>query len=346
MRRRKPRPRRRWGRAARPPRLAAVYRGWLQEGLLRGRSPGELVAELMAATGMPASAAERALEQVAREDLDQLDALAPIVRRLERHELVLRLLREARRTGAYRQGPIPVPQRPRLSEEAFFDEHYATLQPVLLTEQIADWPALERWKLPALAERFPNLEVEICDGRDADPDYDMRFREHRATLTMSALAARIEATPRSNDFYMVANNRNLEREALTALLEDVHLPGFLDPERRDGWCSLWIGPGGTRTPLHHDLTSILFCQIVGRKRIHLVPPYELSPLAKARGVYAARNADARDAELRAQVDIEPGQALFIPMGWWHQVEALSPSVSISFTNFRRSNRWDWYRPGG
>jgi len=345
MRRRKPKPRRRWGRAARPPRLLPEHRGWLQEGLLRGREPGHLIEDLVAATGMPAPAAERALERIARDDLDRLDEMAPIVRRLEQRELVLRLLREARRTGAHRSDTIPVPQRARLDAETFFDTYYAALQPVLLTEQIADWPALERWRLPALAARFPDLEVEICDGRDRDPDYDMRFAEHCNTVTLSKLVARIEATPQSNDFYMVANNRNLERSALRALLEDTNLPPFLDPRRRDGWCSLWVGPGGTQTPLHHDLTSILFCQIEGRKRIHLVPPYELSPLADARGVYAARNADARDAGLRAEIEVAPGQALFIPIGWWHQVEALTPSVSISFTNFRRSNRWGWYRPG-
>lgn len=294
---------------------------------------------------MPIPAAERALEQIARDDIERLDEMAPLVRRLEQHELVLRLMREARRTGAHQTGPIPIPRRARLAPETFFDEHYAPLQPVLLTEQIANWPALERWQLSALAQRFPDLEVEICDGRESDPDYDMRFAEHRKTLTMPELVARIEATPQSNDFYMVANNRNLERAALATLLEDTHLPAFLDPVRRDGWCSLWIGPGGTQTPLHHDLTSILFCQIVGRKRVLLVPPYDLTPLTQARGVYAARDADARDAELHAEVEVGPGQALFIPIGWWHQVEALTPSVSISFTNFRRSNRWPWYRPG-
>jgi ribosomal protein L16 Arg81 hydroxylase len=32
-------------------------------------------------------------------------------------------------------------------------------------------------------------------------------------------------------------------------------------------------------------------------------------------------------------DLNPGEALFIPVGWWHHVRALDVSISVSFTNF-------------
>jgi hypothetical protein len=35
--------------------------------------------------------------------------------------------------------------------------------------------------------------------------------------------------------------------------------------------------------------------------------------------------------------IAPGEGIFLPVGWWHQVEALDLSASISFTSFRRPN---------
>ena len=46
-----------------------------------------------------------------------------------------------------------------------------------------------------------------------------------------------------------------------------------------------------------------------------------------------------------EVLLHPGEALFIPVGWWHQVLAVDTSISLAFTNFIRRNRFDWYTPG-
>jgi ribosomal protein L16 Arg81 hydroxylase len=32
--------------------------------------------------------------------------------------------------------------------------------------------------------------------------------------------------------------------------------------------------------------------------------------------------------------VEPGEILFIPIGWWHAVRSLDVSMSLSFTNLR------------
>jgi ribosomal protein L16 Arg81 hydroxylase len=38
--------------------------------------------------------------------------------------------------------------------------------------------------------------------------------------------------------------------------------------------------------------------------------------------------------------LEPGDALFLPVGWWHYVESLDASISLTFTVFERDN--DFY----
>jgi ribosomal protein L16 Arg81 hydroxylase len=44
------------------------------------------------------------------------------------------------------------------------------------------------------------------------------------------------------------------------------------------------------------------------------------------------------------VVVEPGETLFVPLGWWHQVEALDTSLSISFTNLDVPNSFSWFHP--
>jgi hypothetical protein len=34
-----------------------------------------------------------------------------------------------------------------------------------------------------------------------------------------------------------------------------------------------------------------------------------------------------------EVTLNPSEILFIPIGWWHQVESLDRSITLSYTNF-------------
>jgi len=33
------------------------------------------------------------------------------------------------------------------------------------------------------------------------------------------------------------------------------------------------------------------------------------------------------------VELQPGEIIFMPLAWWHQVKALDFSVTATFTNF-------------
>jgi hypothetical protein len=45
------------------------------------------------------------------------------------------------------------------------------------------------------------------------------------------------------------------------------------------------------------------------------------------------------------VTLEPGEIIFMPIGRWHQVKALSFSVTVTFTNFLWPNDAYWTYPG-
>jgi ribosomal protein L16 Arg81 hydroxylase len=45
-----------------------------------------------------------------------------------------------------------------------------------------------------------------------------------------------------------------------------------------------------------------------------------------------------------EVIVEPGETVFLPLGWWHQVTSLDVSISFSFTNLAVPNQFAYANP--
>jgi hypothetical protein len=337
-------------RSARGTELSVEHRAWIVENLLAGVAERELAAQL--ATQMSRTRAAREVAAIARSPL--LPVCAQLARRARRLELVAALGRSHARGAPDRTA---VERRPTPSAGEFFRDYWAAHRPVVLTDASARWPALRKWTPAYFRRQFGGETIEITGGREADPFYDMNFRAHRRRMRMDRFIDRVLAAGTTNDLYMVSNNHTMRRPRFRALLGDVRPPRDLFEPLTPGATSLWIGPAGTVTPLHHDTTNILFAQIHGRKRVELVSPQETALLLDCtdpmHGFYSPVDLDALGAAahpalqqlLVQQVVLGPGDALYIPAGWWHRVTSLDVSISFSLLGFRRPNDFSWYRPG-
>jgi len=115
--------------------------------------------------------------------------------------------------------------------------------------------------------------------------------------------------------------------------------------------TLWWGPRGTRTGLHYDIEKHnLLGQVRGQKKVTLISPDQSA------GVYPSsvwdKSAVASKVDLWSpnltkfpafgsvrpvHVTILPGDLLYVPEDWWHAVESLEESISISI----RVQRTTW-----
>jgi hypothetical protein len=338
------------GRRARASRatLSPAWRSWLVENLLRGARPEDLLRALVS-QGVPVREARLRVEQAA--DGPALAIAREKDRRARQLESVLRLHREAARSVA-RPGVIERVEAP--SAEVFFNRYYATLTPVVLTGLVPRWPAFGLWSPAHFRAAYGHVEVEMSDGREGDPDHELRRERHARPTRMDAFVDRVLSAGESNDFYLIARNYNTRRPELAPLMDQIDWScGYFDRAIAPESSALWFGPAGTVTPLHHDSSSILFAQVYGRKKLLLASPAETALLDGVRAMYAAVDPEHPERAERpshrgvlfSEVILEAGEALFIPAGWWHHVRALTVSISVALNGFARPNPFAWYQPG-
>ncbi len=133
---------------------------------------------------------------------------------------------------------------------------------------------------------------------------------------------------------------------------DGSFPGLRQPnnlglDAQDPMASLWLG-NRARVAAHFDVPDNIACVVAGRRRFTLFPPdqvgnlyvgpLDLTPAGQPISLVDVANPDLARFPRFAQaldhaftVELEPGDALFIPSQWWHAVEALEPiSALVNF----------------
>lgn len=301
-------------------------------GLLEGEAPAAIRARLVAA-GVSPTAADYELKRAEKDPF--ATAAATLARRLAKRDWLLATL------GRLRAGDATHVEKVHdIDPGEFFPRFYSANLPVVLTGLVEQWPARRLWSLDYLAAEVGDARVELQADRQSAPDYELAKERHRRFLPLREVIDAIHANDSSNDFYVTAWNDTTNKQALAALWDDLGPLRLLAPTTgRDGF--FWLGPKGTLTPFHHDLTNNLLVQLVGTKRVLLVPSWGLGRMANRVHCFSALEPDDLEAAgvRPLSVEIGPGDALFLPIGWWHHVKALEASVSMSFTNFAAPNEF-------
>ncbi|MEJ7807559.1 MAG: cupin-like domain-containing protein [Telluria sp.] len=239
-------------------------------------------------------------------------------------------MREAIRRTARTLPAISLVPRYRNLGAAAFRERATLGLPFLITGLVERWP-LSALTPQTLRERFADLPVRARVG-----DYiNTAFAPDRAMQDMSMLEYLdlVDAGAQDLPPYL----GNLELRALNSMCYWPAYFGKMGPPR------FWLGPAGTVTPLHCDYDDNIFAQVWGTKRIFLSPPHhdEFLYPCEANAILFGSPFDpeapdfekfplARQATM-IECIVHPGDMLYVPAGWYHQVRALTFSLS--------ANRW-------
>eukprot|EP00656_Telonema_subtile_P011611 TRINITY_DN15752_c0_g1_i2.p1 TRINITY_DN15752_c0_g1~~TRINITY_DN15752_c0_g1_i2.p1 ORF type:complete len:450 (-),score=82.09 TRINITY_DN15752_c0_g1_i2:122-1471(-) len=251
-----------------------------------------------------------------------------------------------------------------IDEASFRAEHFGK-HPVLIQSAMNDWPALCKWKgldymKRAAGARTVPLEVGSQHGGGNHQqrlvllrDYlDQCFsgEEHLDAAGADGLVSVSQVVPvtAAKCAGYLAQHRLFDQ--VPALKQDIRIPeyatGTACSSGGEVTSNAWYGPAGTVTPLHFDHHHGLLAQVLGEKLVILHPAKHTSSLYPCEGVSNASGVDPTDlegaskwplyAEVRPErlhVLLRPGEMLYIPEGYWHYVEAITPSYSaVSYTH--------------
>jgi len=253
------------------------------------------------------------------------------------------------------QAPAPIREFATRDTELIRREVLASGEPAVLRGLVSDWPAVgaARDSAAALLAYLRQLD----SGAPVD-----------AIMTAPGIEGRIFYREGLNGFNFVRNRLPLTAVAEQALRYADHprapavaaqsapvrdcLPGFAaanplplaDPSAQP---RIWLGNAVT-TPTHLDEWFNIGCVVLGRRRFTLFPPAQIANLYVGPLDYAPTGAPMSLVQLHAPdferfprfrealahaccASLGPGDALFIPPLWWHNVESLdSLNVLVNY----------------
>lgn len=308
-------------------RLAAAERAALVTSLgLRGHST-ELVTAALVDRGVPEDEARAEVAAVMGSPIYRAAVAASALGTA--FEEVARLYAEV--------DDAPVRVVDRLDVDELHLAHWLPHRPVVLRGGAAGWRSAT-WTWADLRARHAWSPLDVLER---SPRWWLEPRKVRRMAFGDFVD--VVLGPATDHLYADGRSLVLEQAGLFPLRADLGtLPGLVG----DGSPRAWVGPAGTVTPTHHDQSTAWQVVLLGRKRLHLASPLEPELAANAQGLFSLDPTDPSPTPVRWHtVEVGAGDAIFVPVGWWHRVEALEPSFTVSMSGFRWPNQFGWYLPG-
>lgn len=217
-----------------------------------------------------------------------------------------------------------------------FEKNYFKPQKPLLIKGLADlYPAGRKWNINFIKAYCGDVKVDIFDNGKKDtsssaftkPDLQMNFGEYVDTI--------IKDEP--SDLRMFLFNMFKKKPGLRKDFPCPYLfKGILG---KIGY--MFFGSKNIKVRIHQDIdmSSVILTQFHGRKRVVLVSPEYSDLLYRLPyNTYSLVDLDNPDyskypglAYVEAnEYILEPGDALFMPSGYWHYITYLDGGFGVSY----------------
>ena len=244
------------------------------------------------------------------------------------------------------QAPLSLPEWHDVDTVTFDRDIAAHYQPAVLRGLVRHWPAVDYALqtpdavcsyIAKLYNGKPMSATLVKPQYQGLQSYDETmdgFTFVRADVPFDKIVDQLHRYSHFEHPPSVAVQSALIADYLPGFFAENHLPLLADNHS----ARFWLG-NRFIVPTHMDETSNIACVVAGRRRFTLFPPeqvanlyigpLEFTPAGAPVSMVSLRNPDFerfpkfREALAASRtVELSPGDAIYIPPGWWHNVESL------------------------
>lgn len=227
-----------------------------------------------------------------------------------------------------------------ITKEDFFNNYVRKQKPVIVEQLTHDWPAYEKWKLNYIKDIAGNKIVPLYDDRPVS--HKDGFNEAHAKMKMADYIDLLLSKPTNYRIFLY----NLMKE-VPSLKNDFKWPD-IGLKLVKQLPMLFFGGENSKVFIHYDIdySNILHFHFHGKKRCILFEPSQTPYLYKVPHALISRediDFDNPDFEkwpalkhARGLVaDLEHGEMLYMPEGYWHYMKYITSGFSMSLRAFPR-----------
>ena len=227
-----------------------------------------------------------------------------------------------------------IPRVKTITKEEFISNYYKPQQPVVIEQFIEDWPAYTKWNLDYMKAVSGDKIVPLYDDRPVD--YKDGFNDPHAKMKMSEYVDLLKKEPTKYRIFLW----NILKE-VPQLQNDFSYPDF-GLKLLKSLPMLFFGGRGSHTFMHYDidLANIFHFHFEGKKLCILFDQNQNDYLYKIpHSLITREDIDFSNPDFTKwpalkqatgwKCELNHGEILYMPEGYWHYMKYLTPGFSMS-----------------
>ena len=226
----------------------------------------------------------------------------------------------------------PVEKVSLIDQKNFSDSYFIPLKPLVIKDLAKTWPASKKWTPDFFKEQYGNKQVKVYDE-----SFVTAGKHYMSKLKSISLREYIDT--------IMSSSQNLRmflyniKSEIPELVEDINFPTLVNGLSKN-FVFMFFGCKESVTQMHFDIdmSHVLHTSILGKKTVYLFPyeqgknlhryPFTCRSYVDVERPDFEQYPGLKDAQ-GYKVELERGETLYIPSGYWHHFVYDEPGYAVS-----------------